>query len=173
MKQTLMRAALAATGMALVLAVGVRAGGGKLGEADRKFIMKAARGNLLEVKLGELAFENAGSPVVKKFGERMVKDHTKANTQLREVASKHGITLPRDLDAKQKIQVQKFAKLRGGQFDAAYSQYMLEEHEKDVAEFKKEAREVQAADLRTWTTQTLPVLEQHLQLARKLKGTEK
>jgi putative membrane protein len=173
MKQTLVRAALAAVGLALVLTVRAEARGGKLSEADRKFIMEAAQGNLLEVRLGELAYQNAASPTVKDFGKRMAKDHTKAYEQLKEVASKHGITLPKDLDAKHQEQVQKFMKLKGGQFDVAYTQYMLEDHEKDVAKFRKEAKEVQAPDLRMWTTQTLTVIEEHLQLARKLKAPGK
>jgi putative membrane protein len=173
MKQTLVQAALAAVGLALVLAVGAEARGGKLSEADRKFVMQAAQGNLLEVRLGELAYQNAASPTVKDLGKRMAKDHTKAYEQLKEVASKHGITLPKDLDAKHQAQAQKFAKLKGGQFDLAYTQYMVEDHEKDFAKFKTAAKEVQAPDLRTWTTQTIPVMQEHLQLAHKLKGTGK
>ncbi len=173
MKHTLVRAALLGTGMALVLAVGVRAQDRKLSDTDRKFMMMAAQGNLLEVRLGELAFERGASPAVKKFGQRMVKDHSKAFAELKKLASKHGVTLPRDLDTKHQGEAEKFAKLKGADFDKAYAQHMLAEHQKDVAKFQREAKEVRDPGLRMWTEQTLPVLQEHLQLARKLKVAER
>src|SRR4051794_22478203 len=68
--------------------------GAKLAPADQKFVMKAAQGGMAEVKLGELAKEKGKSDEVKKFGEQMVTDHSKANEDLKGVASQKGITLP-------------------------------------------------------------------------------
>jgi predicted outer membrane protein len=51
--------------------------GGRLGSADKAFIKDAAKGGMMEVALGRVAEENATDSEVKKFGERMVKDHSK------------------------------------------------------------------------------------------------
>jgi putative membrane protein len=50
----------------------------KLSAADRQFVKKAAEGGLAEVELGKLATERASSEEVKRFGQRMVDDHTKS-----------------------------------------------------------------------------------------------
>jgi len=52
-----------------------------LSSSDKSFMKDAAEGGLAEVELGQLAADKASNPDVKKFGERMVKDHTKANCQ--------------------------------------------------------------------------------------------
>src|SRR3569623_1899394 len=47
------------------------------------FAVKAANGGLMEVQLGEYAAKNASDKSVKDFGSMMVKDHTKANDELK------------------------------------------------------------------------------------------
>jgi putative membrane protein len=46
--------------------------------------------------------EKASSPDVKKFGQRMVDDHSKANDELKHLASQKNVALPQDLSAKDK-----------------------------------------------------------------------
>jgi len=60
--------------------------------ADRKFIMDAARGGLAEVELGKLAAQRASSDAVKQLGQRLADDHSKANDELKDLASKKGVT---------------------------------------------------------------------------------
>jgi putative membrane protein len=71
--------------------------------SDKKFVRDAAQGGMAEVELGKLATEKASSDDVKKFGQRMVDDHTKAADQLKQVASSEGIQLPQGLSAKDKM----------------------------------------------------------------------
>jgi len=65
-----------------------------LSSDDRKFIMNAAHGGMMEVKLGQMAADKATSTDVKQFGQRMVDDHSKANTELMALASQKGVALP-------------------------------------------------------------------------------
>jgi putative membrane protein len=71
----------------------------QLDAMDRHFIRKAGEGGLAEVELGKLATEKGQSDEVKKFGQRMVDDHGKANDQLKQLASSKGVELPTDLNA--------------------------------------------------------------------------
>ena len=52
-------------------------------EKDADFAVKVADGGMLEVRLGELAQSNASSPEVKRFGQHMITDHSKANEEQR------------------------------------------------------------------------------------------
>src|SRR5438309_2156957 len=49
--------------------------------SDQTFVMKAAKGGMAEVELGKLAAQKGSSDQVKKFGQRMVDDHGKANDE--------------------------------------------------------------------------------------------
>jgi putative membrane protein len=144
--------------------------------ADMTFIKKAASGGMAEVELGQLAQQKASNPDVKKFGERMVTDHSKANEQLKAVAQAEHIDLPQHLDAKDQATKDKLDKLSGEQFDRAYMQDMVKDHKTDVAEFQHESKMAKNAEVKNFAAETLPVLQSHLREAESIapmieKGT--
>jgi putative membrane protein len=147
-----------------------RAGGSKsdmkASSADHTFIMKAAQGGMAEVELGQLAATKASSEQVKQFGQRMVTDHQKANDELKTLAQQKNITVPTDLDAKDKTEKDRLSKLSGEAFDKAYMQHMLADHRKDVNEFRKESTSGKDPDVKAWAGKTLPTLEEHLKMAQ-------
>jgi putative membrane protein len=139
-----------------------------LAKADKKFAMEAADGGLMEVQLGQKAQSNAQSPDIKKFGERMVADHSKANDELKALAQQKGITLPTEMSGKHKKMMDKLSGTTGANFDRLYMEMMVKDHMKDVAEFRKATKKVKDQDLNAWATKTLPTLESHLQQAREV-----
>jgi putative membrane protein len=100
----------------------------------------------------------------------MVDDHTRVNNDLKQLASSKGITLPTDLDTKHKETVDRLSKLTGEQFDKAYMNDMIEDHTKDVADFRKEASEAGDPDVKAFAAKTLPTLEEHLALAKSINS---
>ena len=106
-----------------------------LSKGDKKFLMKAATGGMMEVQMGQLAQKKAESADVKAFGERMVTDHGKANEELKALAQQKKVTLPA-MEHKQKSETDKLAESAGAEFDRMYMSMMVKDHEKDVAEFR-------------------------------------
>ena len=140
---------------------------------DASFVNKAAMGGMMEVKLGEAATTRASEEAVKVYGRRMVDDHGKANGELKDLATKKGWSLPADLDEMHKKMSEKMTMLSGAEFDRAYSEHMLKDHEMVVKEFEHAAQKAADADLRAWATKTLPTLKEHLQMARELPANRK
>lgn len=134
-------------------------------QADTKFATEAAQGGMAEVQLGQLAVQKAENPDVKAFGQHMVDDHTKANDQLKQIASQEGITLPTTLDQKDVLLQTKLQSLSGRQFDKAYMTAMVKDHQKDVKEFEKESKSGSDVQIKAFASQTLPTLQNHLQMA--------
>ena len=139
---------------------------GKLAPTDTTFVRKAAEGGMAEVKLGQLAKEKGSNKAVKEFGDRMVKDHSKANDELKEVASKKGITLRDSMNATDKALYGRLSKLSGDAFDKAYMSAMIKDHQEDVSEFRQESQSAKDPDVRQFAAKTLPTLEEHLRIAR-------
>lgn len=137
--------------------------------SDRKFMDNAAQGGMAEVELGNLAQQNGQSQEVKDFGKKMVDDHSKANDQLKQLASQQGVSLPTDLDAKDKATKDHLSKLHGGAFDKAYMRDMVNDHKKDVAEFQHEANSGKEPQVKQWASQTLPTLQEHLKMAQDIE----
>jgi putative membrane protein len=137
-------------------------------QQDHKFAMDAAQGGLMEVELGQLAAQKASNQGVKDFGQRMVRDHGQANQQLMQIASQKGMSLPKELTTDKKQHREKLAAASGAEFDRMYMSHMVKDHEKDVKEFEKQAQSGKDPALRSFAEQTLPILRQHLELARSL-----
>jgi len=151
-------------------ATGEQAGMASLSSQDRDFLMDAAMGGMMEVELGRVAAQQAASEGVKQFGQRMVDDHSKANTELMTLATSKGITLPTERDAKHKEHVTKLSAMSGAEFDRAYMNMMVSDHNKDVAAFEKESAKGGDPDLKAFATKTLPTLKEHQQMAKALHG---
>jgi len=143
------------------------------GDSDESFASKAAAGGIAEVKFGQLAQEKASDPAVKSFGRRMVEDHGKAGEQLKQAAQSENITLPSALRSSDQAHYNRLAKLSGPEFDRAYLEMMVKDHEEDVAEFKKEASSGKNQAIKEFAAQTLPTIEDHLKEARELAANRK
>jgi putative membrane protein len=139
-----------------------------LSSAGSEFIADAARGGMMEVELGQLAVQRAASADVKKFGQRMIDDHSKANNELKQLAASKNVTLPSDLKPEQKEIKDRLMKLKGAEFDREYMKLMVEDHQEDVSEFEKEQKSGSDPDVKAFVTKTLPVLREHLQLASEV-----
>jgi len=141
---------------------------------DEHFVFKASEDGLAEVNHGLQAAKMANSPDVKTFAQLMVKDHSKANKELLDLANKKGLKVARDMGQEHTAMQQKLSRLSGDEFDRHYMQHMVEGHVKAVALFKGEAKSGKDKGLQMFAEKTLPTLEEHLKMARqihdKLKG---
>jgi len=129
-----------------------------LSAKDKTFMKKAAKGGRMEVVMGQMAEQKAQSDDVKTFGKRMVTDHSKANDELKSIASKKGFELPN--------------KEHAGKWtsDKAYMDMMVKDHEKDLAEFKEEASSGSDPDVKKFADDTAKMVQEHLDLAKETQG---
>ena len=133
-------------------------GASSLSEKDKTFMKKAAKGGMMEVRMGEVAEQKGQSEDVKSFGKRMVTDHSRANDELESIASKKGFELP------SKEHSAKWSS------DKAYIDMMVQDHEKDLAEFKEEASSGSDSDVKKFADDTAKMVQEHLDLAKETQG---
>lgn len=130
---------------------------------DSKFAVEAASGGMAEVEMGQMAQDKSTDSKVKAFGAMMITDHTKANNELKALAASKNITLPAAPgEDEQKIK-EDLAKKSGKDFDKAYVDEMVKDHQKDVKFFEDARSTVKDPDLLAFIDKTLPVLKKHLQ----------
>ena len=136
---------------------------------DCNFIQAAAQGGMTEVKLGELASRTGQRDDVKKFGQRMVKDHTGVNDDLKALAAQKGVTLSDSLDAEHQGVVDKMSALSGSDFDNAYIAGMIKDHKTDAKAFKAESSATKDTDVKGFVEKTIPVVNEHLKVITAMK----
>jgi putative membrane protein len=137
----------------------------QLSAQDRRFMMEAAKGGAMEVKFGYLGEQRGSTPGVKSFSHRLVDDHTKANDELMELARQKGLALPAE---NPEVTPQDLTTKTGSDFDREFARVAISDHEKDIAEFEKEANSGRDPDVKAWASKTLPTLRAHLDGAKAL-----
>ena len=145
----------------------------KLDRADQKFVEEAAAGGLKEIEFGRIAADKANDPVVKQFGERMVRDHGDANKKLMEVAQARGVVTPPKLGSSDQRMLDKLAKMSGDKFDRAYLDAMVKDHQRDIKDIRKELKSGKDAEVKKFAEDTLPLLEDHLKRAQDMQSKVK
>ena len=159
-------AALRAFALLTVLCAGpVRA---SVSTTDQTFVDLASQDDLTEIELGLLALQNATSPRVRQFAQRMVSDHTQAAQELMQVAKSQNLELRTQIDAQHKSDVDRLRGMKGEEFDTAYMQDMLQEHRKGVLDFQKQAQSGSDPTLKSFAQKYLPILQQNLQMAQSI-----
>lgn len=138
---------------------------------DQEFARKAAASGLAEVAAAGLAKDHAQANDVRDFAQQMINDHSAVNQQLAQVAQQLGISLPTQTDEAHQREAQELAKLSGAQFDRAYMQGQIRDHEEAVSLFRTEAESGSNPQLRQLAQTALPKLEQHLDRARRITAS--
>jgi predicted outer membrane protein len=123
-----------------------------------------------EILLSKLALQKASDAEVQQFAQRMITDHTSANTQVMQLAQAKNIALPTEVSAEQAVAYVRLSLLSGPGFDTAYMDRNIEVHAKDVEHFREHAENDPDADIRAFAAQQLPVLTAHLQSATQIRG---
>lgn len=140
-------------------------------EESADFAVKAASGGMMEVQLGDLAQTNAAGTRIKEFGNMMVRDHSKANDELKTLAATKNITLPDSVGEDHKKHIDDLKKKTGTEFDRAYIDMMVDDHKEDIDMFDKAANNLKDPDLKAFASRTLPTLRAHLDSARTIQET--
>jgi putative membrane protein len=138
--------------------------------SDPQFVWQASAAGLAEVNLSMLARDRAHSDDVKKFAQHMIDDHGKANKALIRIADSQRMRVAPSMDQKHETLAAQLARLSGKDFDRAYADAMLKDHEEAVSLFSQEAKHGQNKELKEFADKTLPTLKDHLSMARRLAG---
>jgi len=139
--------------------------------ADTRFVDEQLAGGRAEVSLGELAQQRATHPDVKSFAAMMVRDHTSAGTELKQIAARTHTSAGKEADHDNHANDvrDELMKLSGNDFDQKYISEMVDDHEKDVKEVEDKAEHADNPDVRAWAAKTLPTLRAHLEKAKAIK----
>ena len=127
-----------------------------LSSADKAFVKDAAKGGMMEVAMGRVAEKNASDSEVKNFGARMVNDHSKANEDLKAIAKEENVEWPAENEASK------------WKSDKGYMDAMVKDHDKDLAEFEKEAKDGSDSKVKSFADKTAKTVREHLEMAKEI-----
>ena len=151
-------------------ATGTTGTAGTSADIDRSWLNDQLEDGDLEVRLGRLAQERGADADVRAFGAMMVEKHTMAGTELKRIANRHNVTTNPPAEDADDGPFGRLSKLSGAEFDRAYLEVMVEEHEEAVREIEGKANDNdEHADIKDWASKSLPEVRQHLERAKNLR----
>jgi putative membrane protein len=134
---------------------------------DNEFMMTAAHSDQNEIQQSKMALTKGVTGMAKEMADKMIADHTKSTNDLKAIAAKKGVTLPTDMDAEHKAMAPAMEKLSGKDFEAKYLAQLQTDHQKTANTMAAHEKMTQDADLKAFIGKTLPVVEQHLGMAKQ------
>lgn len=143
----------------------------QLSAQDQTFMESASKGGMHEIQMGRLGIERGQSQAVKGFCQRLINDHTLANKELAVLAKQKSVTLPGD-DAKTTVAMPMTLNRDAVDFDNEFAKAMIEDHQKSILAFEKEANSGSDLDVKSWANKTLATLRAHLAEAQALAPPE-
>ena len=138
-------------------------------EEDSDYLIFAAEVDMKEIELGKLAQQKSTNPDVQALGKMMVDQHTKSLADLKAAATKKNISIPETLTDKGQEAYKDLNEKTGHDFDKAYTDKMVDGHEKTIEKMEKASEKASDADIRMWAANMLPTLRTHLEHAKMAK----
>lgn len=143
-----------------------------LAEADQQFIEKAGQSNHMELAASIAAARKAQNADVQAFAEQIIKDHTEADKALTALATAKAVQPVTEPSNEQKQMLDALNEHEADAFDREYVKKVgVEAHEKAVKLFERASEQAQDADLKAYAEATLPKLQHHLEMAKKLQAS--
>ena len=139
--------------------------------ADKNFVTTALRGGMAEVELGKLAAAKGSNNDVKQFGQKMVADHTQMGENMKHVAQQVGASQPSVMSAADIALETKLKVLSGSDFDKAYIQAMVKDHEDDLGLFNKEITTGSSSVVTNAARDGAKIIQEHLDMIQKIAQT--
>jgi putative membrane protein len=134
-----------------------------------KFLVKSYESGMYEIQLSQLAATHALDPDVKKLAGDLVAAHTTINSKMSAIAAAANFILPVAVDKDHQKNLDDMVKLTGADFDKKYMNTIVSGHEKSVSNYKDAYKNLKPGDTKTFAGETLPKIEDHLAMAKKVK----
>ena len=134
---------------------------------DKQYAQSMAVRGMMEIRLGQAALEKSGREDVKNLAHRMITEYLSWDAGMEKAAAKLAITMPSEMDAKEKAEVDRISALSGPEFDRAYLKEVIKLQTKALTMSHHEASEAAVSGFRHWAGIVIPTLQDQVHQAQK------
>jgi putative membrane protein len=141
----------------------------ELKEDASKFLVTSYESSMFEIELGESAIKHATNPAVKKFAADLIPSHKDINGKMQTIAFDANFKLPGGIDSGHAKDLTDLEKLKGADYDKKFMDMIVSGHEKSAANYKKAYSDLSAGETKEFAGKTFPIINGHLETAKKIK----
>jgi putative membrane protein len=136
-----------------------------------QFVKMVTISDMFEIQSSRLAEQKSKNQDVQKFAKQMVTDHGKTSSQLKSLLKQDRslkVKQPTELDQQHSNMLKQLKSASSAQFDQSYKKMQVDAHQKAVDLFQSYSQSGDDSALKKWAANTLPKLQEHLQMAEGL-----
>lgn len=147
---------------------------------DQQFVTSAVNANDAEIDQAQAELTGTSDPGVKMYAQRIINDHSTANSQLAAIAQSLNLNFPKSHIAQSSEgdnatppPAAAGPNPKSPMSPKSYMSEQVTDHQQAIALFENEAHNGSSASLRTYAAETLPALKAHLTMAQQYVSTGK
>lgn len=141
----------------------------ELKEDASKFLVKVYESGMYEIELSQLAVKKAASADVKDLAAHLVTAHKAINDKMLKIAFDANYKLPGGINSDHAKAEGDLSKLTGADFDKKYMDIIVSGHEKSVDAYTDAYKSLSTGATKAFAGETLPMIKDHLSMAKKVK----
>lgn len=134
-------------------------------EDDAQFLVNASVLNLNTIELAQLAQQKSTNDDLKGLAIMLEKDHKASIKEITNLANTKFIVIPKSMSDDGKTSFKELTNLSTIEFEKAYTNLMVKEHQDAIILFDKASTESKDKEIKALAIATLPKLRQHLDIA--------
>ena len=132
--------------------------------ADKSFIGDASQGSLAEINFAKLALQKSQDKNIRDFATKMIHDHEMLIQQMKPLAVKYHVKPATGPSVKDRAIYEDLKIKSGSDFDKAYVEAMVKDHDNDLKDFIKEENDTQLPDLKATVVKGETVIRGHAEM---------
>ncbi len=136
------------------------------------FINKGIAGSLGEIEAAKMAKGKSSNAGIISFSDMIIADHTNVVNQLKKIQNDKLVSDRNAITPEHKKMLAELSAKSGAEFDKAYIEMMVADHEKDIELFESVAHNT-SATIQDFAEKTLPTLQKHLDSAKEINASLK
>jgi putative membrane protein len=139
-----------------------------LSSSDRTFLLEVADMRMMDWAQGSLATEKTTSRKYQIYGRRLMKDQDRLMAEIKTLAENKKLSLPVEMSIQKNDELNRMKNFSGESFERRFRRMIIKDHKRDIDFFKKTAESSVDPEIRDFAKRYLPLMEEHLELARDL-----
>jgi len=144
----------------------------KVNAEGLNFIKTAHEAGLTEIAASKLAKQKSTNSQVTGLADMMITDHTALGVDVDTLASQKFVSVAPNVNHDHQVILDSLAKKTGAEFDKAYIEMMVADHEEAVELFKDNTKS-NYTTIREVAEKGLPKIEEHLEKAKAIQASLK
>jgi putative membrane protein len=139
-------------------------------QSPAEFIDEASAKGIADIEASRLAHQKSESKEVKDYTIVVINDRTTANQHLAKIAKKLDLPVAPREEVVEKAKALMPQAMDGVTFDEAYAASQVKTTQEAIDQLQQEAQTTDLPEIKAFAEETLPKLQNHLQMAKALQA---